>query len=161
MMIIKRLLIMWLALLVCISFGGKTFHRECGARVSDTRDSSLQDQGSVPRVMAMEEDAGPIEVDVNQAFEMLKDGAALLDVREPQELQICKIEGSLDIPMRQVPMQLSQLPKSRCLLVLCHHGSRSAHVTHFLRNQGFNNAVNVAGGIDAWAYQIDPQLDRY
>ena len=112
-------------------------------------------------LIGMGEDLFPIEVDVETAAEKLKRGAILLDVREPEELQMCKIDGSLDIPMGQVPTQLSQLSKDVCLLVLCNHGTRSAQVMYFLRDQGFENAVNVAGGIDAWAQVIDPQMNRY
>jgi len=112
-------------------------------------------------VTCMEENAYPLEVDVLTAETDFKNGAILLDVREPMELGICKVEGSLDIPMGQIPGRLEELPREGCLLVLCHHGSRSGQVTYFLRNQGFENAVNVAGGIDAWANAVEPTLVRY
>jgi len=113
------------------------------------------------KVKTMEENTYPLEVDVLTAEADFKNGAILLDVREPMELGICKIEGSLDIPMGQIPGRLEELPKEGCLLVLCHHGSRSGQVSSFLRTQGFDNAVNVAGGIDAWAYTVEPSLVRY
>ena len=109
----------------------------------------------------MEEKNYPYEMDVATAAAALDEGAILLDVREPMELAICKIQGSVDIPMAQVPQQLDRLPKDGCLLVLCHHGFRSGQVTAFLRARGFGNAVNVAGGIEAWAQVVDPQLQRY
>jgi rhodanese-related sulfurtransferase len=109
----------------------------------------------------MEENVYPLEVDVLTAETDFKNGAILLDVREPMELGICKIEGSRDIPMGQIPGRLEELPKKGRLLVLCHHGSRSAQVTSFLRANGFHNAVNVAGGIDAWAFAVEPTLVRY
>jgi len=112
-------------------------------------------------VAGMSENAYPFEVDVQTAAAEIKKGATLLDVREPMETNFCKIHGSLDIPMGQIPRQLSRLPKEGCLLILCHHGMRSSQVTAFLRNQGFDNAVNVAGGIDAWAQVVDPQISRY
>lgn len=112
-------------------------------------------------ITGMGENNFPVEIDVGSAAEEWKKGATLLDVREPMERQVCKISGSLEIPMGQVPQALSQLSKDGCLLVLCHHGIRSAQVTHYLRNQGFENAVNVAGGIDAWAEAVDPQMNRY
>ena len=91
----------------------------------------------------------------------LAEGATLLDVREPVELDYCKIQGSIHIPMGQVPHRLSELPKTGALFVLCHHGMRSGQVTAFLRQKEFNNAVNVAGGIEAWAQTIDPEIPHY
>lgn len=103
----------------------------------------------------------PLEVDVMAAAKEFKNGATLLDVREPMELSICNIEGSTDIPMGQIPARLEELPKDHYLLVLCHHGSRSGQVTSFLRSQGFENAVNISGGINAWAHALEPSMVRY
>jgi rhodanese-related sulfurtransferase len=85
----------------------------------------------------------------------------LLDVREPDELAAASIDGSLDIPMRQVPARLDDLPKDRPIAVMCHHGGRSERVVAFLRAQGFENAVNVSGGIDAYALTVDASIPRY
>ena len=85
----------------------------------------------------------------------------ILDVREPWERQIAAVEGSLDIPMAQVPAQLDMLPRNGVLAVLCHHGARSFRVTEWLRSRGFNNAINLAGGIDAWAAEVDDTITRY
>jgi adenylyltransferase/sulfurtransferase len=85
----------------------------------------------------------------------------LLDVREPHEHAICQVAGSRLLPMRQVPEALASLPRDRRLLVLCHHGGRSARVTQFLRANGFDLAINVRGGIDAWAAELDPSIQRY
>jgi len=103
----------------------------------------------------------PLEVDVTVAAKLVREGAVLLDVREPAEFEICRIAGSREIPMRQIPEQLATLPRDTPLLALCHHGGRSLRVTQFLRANGFMNVSNVAGGIDAWAGQIDPSLARY
>jgi rhodanese-related sulfurtransferase len=103
----------------------------------------------------------PLEVDVITAAQLLREGAVLLDVREPVELDICRIAGSREIPMGQIPEQLGDLPRDTLLLVLCHHGGRSMRVTQFLRSNGFAKVSNVAGGIEAWAGQIDPALARY
>jgi rhodanese-related sulfurtransferase len=103
----------------------------------------------------------PLEIDVATAAQHLRDGALLLDVREPDELAICRIDGSRDIPMRQVPENLTDLPRDRLILALCHHGRRSLMVTQFLRANGFPQVTSVMGGIDAWAGQIDPQIARY
>jgi rhodanese-related sulfurtransferase len=103
----------------------------------------------------------PIEVDVAAAAQLLRAGALLLDVREPFEVDICAVAGSRAIPLRQIPESLPELPRDRPILVICHHGPRSRRVTQFLRANGFPQATNVAGGIDAWAGQIDPALARY
>ena len=106
-------------------------------------------------------DTPPLEVDVTTAAQMHRAGALLLDVREPAELAICAVAGSRAIPMRQIPECLPDLPRDQPILVLCHMGARSLRVTQFLRANGFANTSNVAGGIKAWADQIDPSLARY
>ena len=85
----------------------------------------------------------------------------LLDIREPQEVAICAIEGSVHIPMNTVPDNLTRLPKDQPLVVMCHLGGRSAQVTYWLRAQGYDNAVNLDGGIAAWAAEIDPKMASY
>lgn len=103
----------------------------------------------------------PLEIDVATAAQLLRRGALLLDVREPYEVAVCAIPGSRHIPMRHIPAALDELPADRDILVLCHHGGRSLRVMQFLRANGFTRVSNVAGGIDAWALQIDPALPRY
>lgn len=103
----------------------------------------------------------PLEVDVTTAAQLQRAGALLLDVREADEVATCAIAGSQHIPMRQIPENLASLPRDRLILVQCHHGGRSLRVTQYLRAQGFTQVSNVAGGIDAWAEQIDPALPRY
>jgi rhodanese-related sulfurtransferase len=103
------------------------------------------------------------EITVQNAAELLKDGqATLIDVREPWEYATAKIDGSLLMPMGDVPSRAHQEldPDSR-LLILCHHGARSLSVTNWLRQQGFESAQSVAGGIDAWSGVVDPQVPRY
>ena len=105
----------------------------------------------------------PLEIDVTEAARRRAAGEdfLLLDVREPQELAICAIEDHLHIPMQQIPARLNEVPKDRPVMVLCHHGVRSMQVTMFLRRQGFDNATNLAGGIEDWAQRIDPGMARY
>jgi rhodanese-related sulfurtransferase len=85
----------------------------------------------------------------------------LLDVREPAEIATASIAGATLIRMAEVPNQLAQLPTDRPIVVMCHHGSRSADVTAFLAANGYRNAANLKGGIDAWSRQIDPTVARY
>lgn len=84
----------------------------------------------------------------------------LLDVREPEEFEIAKIEGSVLIPLNQLPSRLGELPKDKSIVVHCHHGGRSAQATAFLNQNGFS-AQNLSGGIDAWSDRIDPAVPRY
>lgn len=103
----------------------------------------------------------PLEIDVATAAQMQREGTLLLDIREPFEVAVCAVAGSRHIPMRQIPESLPDLPRGRPVLVICHHGGRSLQVTRFLRANGFPQAVNVAGGVEAWAVEIDPSLARY
>lgn len=89
----------------------------------------------------------------------------VLDVREPWELQTASVTPAgfelLHMPMRTIPARLQELPKERPIACLCHHGARSAQVTHFLLNQGYPDVVNITGGIDAWSHEVDPTVPQY
>jgi rhodanese-related sulfurtransferase len=85
----------------------------------------------------------------------------LLDVREPWEFAICRIEGSLNIPMGHIPQSLDKLKSDRETVVICHHGIRSAQVGFFLIQAGFERIVNLTGGIDAWSREVDPKMPHY
>ena len=89
------------------------------------------------------------------------EAVTLIDVREPFEYEIARIEGSRLIPLGQLESHLSELPKTGALVLQCHSGSRSEHATNILREAGFENAVNLEGGIDAWSVEIDPAVPRY
>lgn len=109
-------------------------------------------------------DSYPLELSVDEAKLLLdqKPGDVLLiDVREPFEIELCRIAGSEHIPMRQIPEQVGSLPKNKHLLIHCHHGGRSLRVTQFLRANGYDAVSNVAGGIDAWSLVVDPAIPRY
>lgn len=84
-----------------------------------------------------------------------------LDVREDSELAICRIDGALHIPMGQIPERYEALPKQAPLVVFCHHGMRSMQVLQYLEARGFENVVNLEGGIHAWANDIDPNVTKY
>lgn len=85
----------------------------------------------------------------------------LLDVREPDELATASIPWALAIPMGEIPSRYAELPHDQPVVCMCHHGTRSEHVMHFLHANGYGNAVNLAGGIDAWAATIDRSVPRY
>jgi len=86
----------------------------------------------------------------------------LVDVREPDEHRICRIEGATLIPMRSIPERLQDLDNDGPeLVVFCHHGIRSLSVVDWLRRQGIANCRSMAGGIDRWSLEIDPTVPRY
>ena len=86
----------------------------------------------------------------------------LIDVREQWEFNTAHIENSLLMPMGDVPARAHQeLDPDEPIVVLCHHGARSLNVTMWLRQQGFEHAQSLAGGIDAWSRTIDPTIPRY
>jgi len=106
--------------------------------------------------------AGP-EVTGREVQEAIGSGRALtlLDVREPHEYEIVHLPGSLHIPLRELPGRLRELDPHRDLVVLCHHGTRSMQAVELLRGAGFSSARSLAGGIDAFADEVDPTLPRY
>jgi rhodanese-related sulfurtransferase len=86
----------------------------------------------------------------------------LLDVREPWEFDLSKIADSKLIPMGDIPGRAHQeLDPDDHIVVVCHHGVRSMSVTNWLRQQGFENAQSLRGGIDAWSRQVDPKVPTY
>lgn len=85
----------------------------------------------------------------------------LLDVREPWEYDYCHMEGSELIPMGQLPAVTDELDPEREVVVICHHGVRSYQVACYLEHIGFSRVINLEGGIDAWAREIDPSIKRY
>jgi rhodanese-related sulfurtransferase len=86
----------------------------------------------------------------------------LLDVREPWEFSICQISDSQLVPMRQVPEFAQSLDPQQEIVVICHHGIRSKAVCQYLEQQfGFDQLINLEGGVDAWAKQLDPSMATY
>src|SRR5689334_10023013 len=85
-----------------------------------------------------------------------KDDFVLLDVREPHEVQICRIDGAILIPLAEVPKRLNELDPTRDLIVHCRSGARSGRAVAFLRDHGFPQALNLKGGILEWIDKVDP-----
>jgi len=85
----------------------------------------------------------------------------LLDVREPWEVDVAVIEGSNTIPMSNVPARVAEIPRDREVVVICHHGMRSAMVADYLRSAGVPQVLNLTGGIDRWSVEVDPSVARY
>lgn len=87
----------------------------------------------------------------------------LLDVREPAEVATAAIDGALHVPMGEVKARQQELLEHADdrVVVFCHHGGRSMQVTAFLREQGFDDVVSMAGGIEVWSLAVDPSVPRY
>jgi rhodanese-related sulfurtransferase len=100
-----------------------------------------------------------------QLKEWLDDSARtkpiLLDVREPWELEVCRLSGVKPMPMRSVPARHMELARDAEMVIVCHHGARSYQVAMFLEYQGFTNIYNLYGGMAAWARDVDPAMATY
>ena len=90
-----------------------------------------------------------------------RDKVVLLDVRDPWEFEICRLTGSLNIPMNEIAGKMAELDPDSRTIVICHFGMRSMDVANYLESAGFGNIVNLEGGLDAWAEQVDPDMPRY
>jgi rhodanese-related sulfurtransferase len=86
---------------------------------------------------------------------------AVLDVREAWELDICSLTDCLHIPLGQLAERIDELPKDRPIVVVCHTGRRSLMATQLLREAGVVQATNLMGGVEAWAIDVDPDMQRY
>jgi len=104
---------------------------------------------------------GEIGVEVLQARLEHGDPVFILDVRNPEEFQICRIPGSTLIPLPELPQRFKELDRSRAMVVHCKSGMRSAKAIQFLRQQGFDKLQNLKGGILAWADKIDHTMPKY
>ncbi len=109
--------------------------------------------------------AEPLELAPQEASRLINgDQAVVIDVREPEEYAVARIDGARLIPMQSVPAELQKLEAladESTLLVVCHHGVRSLQVVSWLRGQGVENCFSVAGGIDRWSADVDPAVPRY
>lgn len=107
----------------------------------------------------------PLEVDIATVKQKLdaKEPFLLLDCREQNEYDQCRIAGAELLPMSQIQERVGEIEgrKNDLVIVHCHHGGRSLRVARWLRAQGFANAQSMAGGIDGWSLQIDPSVPRY
>ena len=105
------------------------------------------------------------EISVSEADRWLKGPRPprLIDVRELDEWEVCRIPGAELLPLSQWPTVVAEklTDSGEAILLQCHHGGRSARAAEFLLRQGFTQVTNLAGGIDAWAQEIDPSIVRY
>jgi rhodanese-related sulfurtransferase len=104
------------------------------------------------------------EISAADAAALLRDqpeSTLLLDVRESIELEMAAVEGALHVPMAEIPASLDRIDKAKIILCLCRSGARSAQVTGFLADQGYDRVINVAGGILAWSAEVDNSIPVY
>jgi rhodanese-related sulfurtransferase len=104
-----------------------------------------------------------IEIEPREVRQMLTRGEAILlvDVREPWEHETARIEGSVLVPLREIPGNVARLAGAELLILYCHHGIRSLDAAAWLRSQGIGSARSMAGGIDRWSIEVDPRTPRY
>ena len=106
--------------------------------------------------------ADDIDVDADEVRAAFERGEIqLIDVREPYEHAIARIPRARLIPMRSLAASVGSLDPRREVVLLCHHGMRSAAAADFLHEQGFQRVWNLTGGIDAWSEEVDPGVKRY
>ena len=120
------------------------YEQFCGTRPADDRD-------------------GLPTISVDELKQKIEDNGALtiVDVREPFEYEIARIEGSKLIPLAELPARFGELPADKEIILLCKSGTRSAHAAQLLRTAGFTRSYSLEGGIDAWANEIDPAMQKY
>jgi rhodanese-related sulfurtransferase len=104
-----------------------------------------------------------IEITPRELKDLLarNDKVLLVDVREPWEYEPTHIEGSVLIPLGQIPSNLPRLENAEQLVLFCHHGMRSLDAAAWLRTQGVEGAKSMSGGIERWSTEIDPSVPRY
>jgi rhodanese-related sulfurtransferase len=107
--------------------------------------------------------AMPPEIQVEELAERRRAGETLtvVDVREDWEREIARLPDTIDIPLATLPGESARLPHDGTLVVICRSGARSGRAVSWLHENGFPNAVNLAGGILAWAGRIDPSMRTY
>ncbi len=85
----------------------------------------------------------------------------LLDVREPWEFEICHLGDSINIPLGQLPHHVNELEDAGEIVVICHHGIRSQYAIRYLQQHSSEELINLDGGVDAWAREVDPDMPLY
>jgi rhodanese-related sulfurtransferase len=85
----------------------------------------------------------------------------VIDVREPEEIAIAAFPGAVHIPMGDIPSRIGDIDPDSEIVVVCHHGIRSAQVAGYLARLDFERVLNLSGGIDAWSIEVDPSIPRY
>ena len=90
-----------------------------------------------------------------------RDVPTLLDVREDWETKLCRLPNAMHIPIEEIEVRIDELDPEEEMVVYCHQGVRSAAVAEYLRQRGFKNVKNLAGGLEHWARTVDSSMRRY
>ena len=130
----------------------------CGDHPTVTKLIDYQQFCGVPKPVSTTGDIDPAEVKAKQDR---GDRFTFIDVREPHEYQICKIPGTLLIPLGDLPKRVSELDPADEIIAHCKSGVRSGKAVDFLRSAGFSNVRNMKGGILAWSDKVDPTVPKY
>ncbi|MHB8627714.1 MAG: rhodanese-like domain-containing protein [Aggregatilineales bacterium] len=104
-----------------------------------------------------------IDITPKELKQRLDAGEAItvIDVREPWELKIARLDFAQHIPMNDILERIGEVPRDVPVAIMCHVGGRSAQVTDYLNSIGYDNVLNLDGGIMGWTVQVDPSLKRY
>ncbi|MGE0336228.1 MAG: rhodanese-like domain-containing protein [Gammaproteobacteria bacterium] len=91
----------------------------------------------------------------------LHEPVVVIDVREPWEFEICRIDGALPVPLAELPDRAGELAADALTVVVCHHGMRSQAAAEYLRGLGFTRVLNLTGGIHRWSEDVNPAMPQY
>lgn len=102
-------------------------------------------------------------ISVKELSEYINSGKKIpiIDVREQFEWEICRIEGTKNIPMSRLTESIEHMPSDESTVIMCHHGVRSLNVIHYLETKGYDKLINLEGGIHAWALEVDRGMAKY
>lgn len=133
----------------------------CPRCVPERRGLPVVAEGEECKLEPRDEGGGNISVRELAAMRDAGKSHVLLDVREPWELAVARLDPCLEIPMGEVSRRLAEIPRNLPVCVMCHGGVRSARVAKLLRGEGFSHVLNVSGGIAAWSSEVDPSVPAY
>jgi len=138
----------------------------CGPNPTVTQLIDYQQFCGIPQAKAkeaeMEDDIQQMTVqELQKRLADPNDNLMLIDVRESEEYEICNIKGSVLRPLSTLETNFDDLPKDKDLIIHCKMGGRSQRACEFLKEKGYQNLANVAGGITAWAEEVDQEMPTY
>jgi len=135
----------------------------CGTNPTVTELIDYEEFCGVPKSNAEEEKNEDMEISVTEVKERMDrgDDFLLIDVRETQEYEICKIEGAKLIPLSEFEARHSEIPQDADIVIHCKMGGRSMNAQHYLLNKGYTKVLNMTGGITAWSNEVDPTVPTY
>lgn len=135
----------------------------CGKKPTISKLIDYNQFCGIPSIEDSIHDAAEFEISPVELKKKLDFGEkiSLIDVREPHELEICKIGNAKNLPLSDFNSKINQLDSSENIVLFCHHGVRSMKALEILKNSGFKKIKSLKGGIDSWAEKIDKKMNRY